>query len=137
MFCFLSQLFVPHNLDTEESILKAVKTVKRPNHDSMMKMFNPQSVVHSANVETSDSEKKSKSSEPVIQAASLELRNTDESSDSEEKKIELMETTIEDLKVLNWLVLAILVIGITGFMVYYVKLRKRKLNDDDYVPISQ
>merc|ERR1712179_540954 len=112
-----------YNLDNEESISEAIKSVKRPGHIEMTNSF--------------------KKPQPLVHAASVEIRNTEEDNteeikndNDEELKNEIMEETIEDLNVLNWVIFMFLIIGITSFMVYYVKLRKRKLTDDDYVPIA-
>lgn len=58
------------------------------------------------------------------------------SQETQETVDEIMKGTIEDLNVLNWIVFAILVLGISVFLIYYIKIRRRKLNDDDYVPIK-
>ena len=69
-----------------------------------------------------------------LQAAKIDVRNINIFSSDEkpnENPQDILQDTIEDLSVLNWIVFVILVVGISSFMVYYLKLRKKKINDDE------
>merc|ERR1712170_225524 len=106
-----------YKLSTEEEILSASQSIPRPGYDKMVNMLKPK----------------------PLQAAKIDVRNINIFSSDEksnENPQDILQDTIEDLIVLNWIVFVILVVGISSFMVYYLKLRKKKINDDDYNPLN-
>jgi len=108
-----------YNLDSEDAITDSANEVKRPGYEKMTGLFQPKAL-KSASHETVETEQDA-----------LPMQETEQ-----ETAEEIMQGTIEDLNVLNWIAFAILVLGISVFMIYYLKLRRRKLMADDYVPIK-